>query len=88
MKVNLNDAMRNCETWHTIAALLVHKTGLAEVVITEDDLLAFGASPNQAVLCWDRADGIHLMLITEDQAIALMQQEDEARVMPQNEREQ
>jgi hypothetical protein len=67
--------------WHKIAALLIFKFKQAEIVITEEDVLAFNEQhPDSAVLCHDKKDGLHLMLVTMEQGKALAAQE--ARMFP------
>jgi hypothetical protein len=76
------------DQWHAILAVTIHKLKVAEIVITEADVRSFQKSPNQAVLCYDRPDGIHLMLITEAQALALAEQDELLRNITEQNKEQ
>lgn len=60
--------------WHKIVALLIHKFDLGDVLITMDDLLALQLDFNgemPAVLLHDKADGMHLKIVTEVEAAHL-----------------
>lgn len=60
--------------WHKVVALLLHKFDLGEVVITAsdlDDLAREFAGGMPAVLIHDKADGMHLKIVTEAEAMAL-----------------
>lgn len=59
------------EQWHKLCAVLVHKTGKREVVVTGEDLEALtrmfgGEMP--CLLAHTRADGIYLSLLPESEA--------------------
>jgi|CXWL01.1.fsa_nt_gi hypothetical protein len=59
--------------WHKIAALIMHKAGLSHVHITMEDLRAMDElAPNDmpAVVAHDRADGLHIRLMSLRQAEA------------------
>lgn len=62
--------------WHKIVAVLLHKLKLPEILVTAADFEAYmAAHPDSAVLMHDKADGLHLMLVTMEQAKALLAQE-------------
>lgn len=62
--------------WHKIVGILIHKFKMAEVVITAEDVDGFNAAhPECAVLMHDKADGLHLMIVTMEQGRALAAQE-------------
>lgn len=66
------------EQWHKIVALLLHKFDLGEVIITTDDLKALmvdydGGMP--AVVCHDKADGLHLRIVDEAEGLQLAKRE-------------
>ena len=62
--------------WHKIVGVLIHKLKLPEIVITADDFQAFVRDhPDSAVLMHDKKDGLHLMVVTMEQAKALLAQE-------------
>jgi len=67
------------EQWHKLAAIMLHKMelrGQPEVTITPADIDRFvGAYPEGGIVAHDRADGLHLMLVSHDQAEALAKDE-------------
>lgn len=57
--------------WHKIVAILMHKFELGEVVITGSDLESLRhAYPvgMPSVLLHDKADGMHIKIVTEEEA--------------------
>lgn len=66
------------DNWYKIAAIIIHKFKLPEVIITHDDIVSFTKDcPDCAILMHDKKDGIHLMLITDEQARKLAKEESE-----------
>jgi len=59
--------------WHVVAAVLIHKQGLTEARITEDDLKAFAASGKTNIVANDtKADGLRLILVDDAGAAGLV----------------
>lgn len=70
------------DSWHLIVGLMIHKFKQAEVVITAEDIESFDAhyGGDTAVLCHDKKDGLHLMIVTRAQGEALAAQEGTRRI--------
>ncbi len=58
--------------WHKIVALIMHKQKLENVVITEKDVIAVS---NMAVSIQEYSDGIHISLISMEDAEKLTKKE-------------
>lgn len=56
------------DNWHKVAAIIMHKMGITETVITQEDLRAFQAQPNMHILADGQDDGIKVSLVTEAEA--------------------
>lgn len=57
--------------WHKLLAVVMHKFNLGEVVITSRDITDMEHSFPEGMPCilaHDKKDGIHLSLITEEEA--------------------
>lgn len=57
--------------WMKLAALIMWRTGTAEVVITEKDLEQFSCLPAESmptIIVDDMKDGLHVMLMPMDEA--------------------
>lgn len=52
--------------WHKVAALILYKLKLNEVVITLEDIKAMGEE--MAVMIHEKKDGIHVRLLTLEEA--------------------
>jgi len=71
MEVNPNHPVTAAvhDHWHKIVALLMHKFELGHVVITGQDLAAFEREyPNHAIMIHDKRDGIHLRMVSMEEA--------------------
>lgn len=66
-------AMR--EQWHKIAAILVHKTGRTEAVISPRDIEEFIVSGCTNVTIRELPDGIHVRLVSDEEAARLAKKE-------------
>jgi hypothetical protein len=66
------------DQWVKIVAILLHKSGLSEFVITPQDIEQLAASDKlPTVMADDQPDGLHLKLIGKDEAEQLMREQDE-----------
>jgi hypothetical protein len=61
------------DQWHKIVALVMQKLGSVEVVITSDDILKLGAK--MAVVAQEKADGLHISLMTIEEGERLAKRE-------------
>lgn len=71
MEINPNHPVTSAvrEHWHKIVALLLHKFELGDVLLTQADLERFLAEcPDHVVALHDKADGMHLKIITREEA--------------------
>jgi hypothetical protein len=60
------------DQWHKIAALILHKLGRRDVVITAADIAAAtGGDEMLCVVLDEQADGLHVRLVTEAEGRAL-----------------
>lgn len=56
--------------WHKIAALILHKLGQREVVLSLEDIKAATTKSKDGMLCivlQEKADGLHVRLVSEDE---------------------
>ena len=65
------------DQWHKIVALLLHKSGEDETVITVEDIERFGRSDkvNGAVVIKEAQDGLHLRIVAADEAERIARRE-------------
>ncbi len=56
------------DQWHKIVLLVMEKLGTTEVVITQQDINRALQDQDRAVLVHDRADGLHVRIITMAEA--------------------
>lgn len=62
--------------WHVLVGVIISKFNLAEIVLTNEDAAKFQRDWHDcAVLAHDKKDGLHLMLVTMEQAQALAEGE-------------
>jgi len=60
------------DQWHMLMALAIHKLKLPEFTVTMEDVEDFNKHrANSAVLAHEKKDGLHIMLVTMEQAEAL-----------------
>lgn len=60
--------------WHKFAALIMHKLGQTEVVITMDDIESLHANGGVNISVQELYEGIHLKLVGEEESKALLKQ--------------
>lgn len=73
-EINPNHPMTSSlhDKWHMLMALAIFKLKLPEFCVTMDDVEAYNkVHPNSAVLAHEKKDGLHIMLVTMEQAEAL-----------------
>lgn len=56
------------DQWHKIVLLVMEKLGATEVIITQKDVDRALRDPDRAVLAHDKADGLHIKIITMAEA--------------------
>lgn len=75
MELNPNHPVSQAvrEHWHKFCALLLHKAGVNEVVITAHDIDSL--PPDCAIAVEERNDGLHLRLVGRAEAKILVAKE-------------
>jgi hypothetical protein len=59
------------DQWHKICAIVMFITGVKEVIIKEEHVLALGA--DTCVVAHDLPDGLHIKIMTTEEAMKLAQ---------------